>query len=727
MQPKIKIRCLNKIFSKKIRTSSKKIIYSIFSVVFSFQSLADERDGSLDDDHTLVITSTREEKLKSELAESVTVIDSKQIEEISPSHPAELLNRVPGVYINNLGGEGHMSSIRQPITTSGVYLFLEDGIPTRPSGFFNHNGLYEINIPQSSRIEVIKGTGSALYGSDAIGGIINSITRPSPESTEFEGHFEFGSFGWKRGLISVGTNIDEDSGFRIDVNVTDNDGYRDESAYSRKSTTVRYDNNLSAAWDLKTVFSYSKVEQSGVSSLEEDEYRNNPKKNLFHGDIGFREVDAYRLSAEFSYQSNDSELWTFTPYFRDNQMVMTPSWMVTYDPNFRTYKFDSYGAMIKYRNRLSDSFTIISGVDFETTPSSYQEESISVVQDGDIYVGYALDDVDYYNFDATQNIISPYIHSEWKFANQWIFSLGGRYDYYEVDYEDKLAGNAVDSRHLRPESQKVDFDNFSPKLGLVYQLNEQHNAYFNYRYSFVAPSVGRLFRPGSSQDSENLKPIKSKSYEIGFRGHFADNWRYEAAIYNLEKSDDIVTFIDGSDRKVTNAGETSHKGIEIGLQGDLSDAFSVSFAWTKTEQKYEEFGYLFQCFSPACGRVIPGPPIRENRNFAGFDVGKSPESLGNVSLQYYPTQIPGLRFELEMEHVGEYFTDETNTLKYGGHDLFNLRSSYEVSDSTKVTFRVMNVTDKIYSTYTTAQVGDLDISYRPGLPRAYYLGFKYSY
>jgi iron complex outermembrane recepter protein len=71
------------------------------------------------------------------------------------------------------------ADVRQ-ITTKPLYLFLEDGIPTRATGFFNHNALYEVNIPQSGGIEVLKGPGTALYGSDAIGGIVNVLSRPAP-------------------------------------------------------------------------------------------------------------------------------------------------------------------------------------------------------------------------------------------------------------------------------------------------------------------------------------------------------------------------------------------------------------------------------------------------------------------------------------------------------------------------------------------------------------------
>lgn len=140
----------------------------------------------------ITVTGTREETPRAETPATVDSVAAAQIEEIKPGHPSEVMGRVPGVHISVTGGEGHQAAIRQPITTSPVYLYLEDGIPIRSTGFFNHNALYEVNVPQSGGIEVLKGPGTALYGSDAIGGVVNILTRPTPTGTEAKATVEGG-------------------------------------------------------------------------------------------------------------------------------------------------------------------------------------------------------------------------------------------------------------------------------------------------------------------------------------------------------------------------------------------------------------------------------------------------------------------------------------------------------------------------------------------------------
>jgi len=276
-----------------------------------------EDDPAITLDEVSVI-GTREAQSLKETALSIGIVKKKDIEYVKPAHPSEIMQRIPGVHVNVTGGEGHMTAIRQPITTKAVYLYLEDGIPTRSTGFFNHNALYEINVPQSERIEVLKGPGSALYGSDAIGGVINVDTKPSPLKPEADVSFELGSFGWQRLLLSGGSTSDND-GYRVSANITHTDGWRDSTQYDRQSATVRWDRSLESGASLKAVLSTSEIDQqtAGSSRLLENDYLNNPTLN--YTPISYRKVSALRISTAYEKESSDS-LLSVTPYVRSNSM-----------------------------------------------------------------------------------------------------------------------------------------------------------------------------------------------------------------------------------------------------------------------------------------------------------------------------------------------------------------------------------------------------------------------
>jgi outer membrane receptor protein involved in Fe transport len=680
------------------------------AAIFSSNSYAVE-NTLLD---TVVVTSTKETRSKSELAESISVLTQQEISNISPSHPSEILNRSAGVYINNLGGEGHMTAIRQPITTSGVYLFLEDGVPIRPTGFFNHNGLYEVNIPQSKRLEITKGPGSALYGSDAIGGVINSISAGIPEQSEIKVDAELGSFNWRRLLLSAGKPITDKTGVSASINRTTHQGFRDAADYDRTSINNRIDHEISASLTNKTTLSYTQVNQSGVSDLNYNDFKNNVKKNQYQGDVGSREIKALRISSEFNYVVDARSLLTITPFYRNNHSNMMPSWMVSYDANYRETHFQSLGVITKYRHKLPNKNQIITGIDIDHTPSKTQEYIVNLTAPADgIYSEYTKSGMLNYDYKATQTSISPYLQYEHHLSTDLLLHGGLRYDHFSVQYTDNLTTNA-DSGHIRPNSQTIDYDHLSPKLGAVLRLNELHDVYANYRHAFRAPSVGALFRSGSNIGTTDLKPVRSDSYEIGFRGMTPVDINYEVAVYYMTKTDDIVSIINSnSTRESVNAGETIHQGIEISLQGGISESLSFQSSLSVSKQTYGDFSYTYYQF-----------PENQQINFNGNTVGKAPKTLANISVRFEPYYLHGLMAEIEVEHVGDYYVDETNTDKYSGHNLVNLRSRYKLNNTIEIYGRIQNIEDKRYSTYTSLQVGSTEVSYRPGAPLSIFAGIR---
>ena len=667
------------------------------------------------DEASITVTGTREETLRAETSETVGQVSLQEIQETKPAHPSEIMERVPGVHINVTGGEGHMTSIRQPISTRPLYLYLEDGIPTRSTGFFNHNALYEVNIPQASAIEITKGPGTSLYGSDAIGGVINIITQAPPAESEVKLSLEAGEFGWYRLLTSAGNSWDDD-GLRADINITHTDGWRDATDYDRQSANVRWDHFLENGASLKTLLATSNIDQqtAGSSRISQDDYKNNPTTN--YTPISYRQVEATRISTAYEKETSHT-LLSLTPYARHNVMEYMPNWSFSYDPSIKETESNSLGLLAKYRVDFDKYRTrLIVGADVDYTPGSRLERSIDAVKVDDIYTSYT-DGEKIYDYDVTYQAISPYVHIETSPWNKWRFNAGLRYDTMQYDYTNNMADTPLvvtptstrrPITYNHPGDAKVDFSHFSPKLGATYIFNSALNGFASYRHAFRAPSEGQIFRPGSNDSSLDLDPVKVDSYEIGVRGNPSSTVNYEISVYYMTKKDDLVTYEDPltEDRTTVNAGETLHRGIELGLNSKLSKEWKLGVSYARNKHTYENW-------------------VEKGTDFSGNEIQSAPREVANTRLNYRPSLLNGGRLELEWVHLGEYWMDQSNTEKYDGHDLLNFRLNYFATKKFETFVRLMNLGDKTYATSASYSRGAS--TFAPGMPRTLYAGAEYKF
>lgn len=664
--------------------------------------IAEEKSTSLDE---ITVTGTREATAKSESSATTTLVQEEEIHRLRPSHPAEVMNRVPGVHVNVTSGEGHMTAIRQPITTSPVYLFLEDGIPTRSTGFFNHNALYEVNVPQAGAIEVLKGPGTALYGSDAIGGVINVMTRPAPAQAEGEANIEFGGHGWKRALITGGNSWGDD-GIRADLNITHSDGWRDDTEYDRQSATLRWDRFLNSGASLKTVLAASKIDQAQTGAISRVDYEDNPTAN--YTPIGFRQVEAIRLSSAYEHETANT-LTSVTPYFRHNVLDLMPTWALSYDPTIYTTQNDSFGLALKHRRDYAPMRTrVIVGADIDYSPGSRDEQSINAVKTGKIYTSYSINQT-VYDYDVTFKGFSPYVHVETSPSERLRLNAGLRYDVLSYDYDNKLSV-VTTGLHRRPGDTTVDFNHLSPKLGATYALADNLNGFVSYKHAFRAPSEGQLFRQGRAENTVDLEPVKVDSFEVGLRGKVGKQFNYEMSVYHMTKRDDIVSFrntVDGT-RETLNAGKTLHRGIEVGLGVTITPRLEVNAGLSYAKHTYEDW-------SPKSGVTYDGNEIKQ-----------APRFLGSLGIRYEAVALNGGALELNWERMGSYWEDDENTNKYEGHDLLNLLVNYPVSRDLEFYGRLNNITDERYSTRASfSQFRGEELS--PGLPRTLYAGLNYKF
>lgn len=665
----------------------------------------------------VTVTGTREKHSLAETPATVDAISGSEIRASNPVHPSQIMGQVPGVWVNVTGGEGHQTAIRQPLTTNPVYLYLEDGIPTRSTGFFNHNALYEINVPQASGIEVVKGPGTALYGSDAIGGVVNVMTRPAPLKPEAEISVDAGQYGWRRLLTTGGNTVDE-NGWRGDLNLTHTDGWRDATGYDRQSATLRWDRALGTDATLKTAVSGSHIDQqtAGSSTISETDYQNNPTIN--YTPISFRDVKALRVSAAYEKESAGA-LLSVTPYFRSNDMDLLANWSLTYDPTVYNTNNKSFGVLTKYRRDFEPyRARLITGVDVDYSPGNRLENSINTTKSGNIYTGYATGPT-LYDYDVTFTEISPYVHGEMSPTERLRLTAGLRYDRLGYDYDNRLsdadivikpANIAFNLTYRHPSDTSIRYNHLSPKLGATYAFSPTVSGFAAYNHAFRVPSEGQLFRQGSALNTVDLKPVKADSYEIGLRHKAPDGMSLEASLYYLAKRDDILSYKDPATgaTQAVNAGKTLHRGVELGAGMPLPSSLRLDVSASYARHTYEDWA------------------VSGSADYRGKEMETAPRLIANTRLSYAPATLNGGRVALEWVKLGRYWMDAANTNQYEGHDLLNLRVNYPASKDVEVFGSINNLVDKRYAesaSYTTARGRE----FAPGMPRTLYAGVRYNW
>jgi outer membrane receptor protein involved in Fe transport len=561
-----------------------------------------------------------------------------------------------------------------------------------------------------------------LYGSDAIGAVINVLTRKPPIKAEIDGSLEAGSYGWRRAMVTGGNTFDNQA-FRADLNLTHTDGWREQTAYDRQSATLRWDSAIGNEGLLKTVATFSNINQetAGSSGISESDFQNNPRTN--YTPISLRKVQAFRLSSAYEQESGDS-LFSITPYFRYDNMDLLPNWSLAYDPTRYTTENTSLGALIKYRQDFAPLRTrLIVGLDLDNSPGSRVENSISTTSVGSgytrIFTNYSIGPR-IYDYDVTYRGIAPYIHGEFSPLERLRVTAGLRYDSISYNYSNNLGRAPVvaSGRYYgQVADTDIDFTHLSPKFGVTYAFSDALNGFFAYNNAFRAPSEGQLFRPAVASSvvaaqaaaaaAQKLEPIVANSLEVGLRGMAGSAVNYEISLYHMTKKDDILNFRDTVTNVTTpvNAGETLHRGVEIGVGAQLASLWRFDTAYSYAKHTYEQW---------QIGNV----------DYSGKEMELAPRTMANTRLTFGNKQT-GL-VQLEWLYYSTWWSDQANTLKYSGHSILNLRGQYPVARDIDLFATVHNLTDYRYaeSTGTQTSNGVIYQTYAPGLPITLTMGIQ---
>ncbi|QSB28289.1 TonB-dependent receptor [Flavobacterium sp. CLA17] len=680
------------------------------------------------------ITANRTATLRKETPVAISKITAKTINETKATAVYEIINKTPGVLMVNLGNEQHMMSIRQPMTTNAYYLYLEDGLPIRPMGIFNHNALLEINQFNLQSIEVVKGPVSSLYGPEAVGGTINLISLKPPVDPEFKFGVQADNYGYRRFQAAGGATIGK-VGFHIaGISSLQENGWMTYSDYNKDNLNARIDYNISPSTRLISNTMYGKYYSDMSGSVNEDAFNNRTYKSS--SDFTYRKSDALRTRLTLEHDWNEQASSYITAYLRDNKLGQNPSYGIRWSPtvNPTTAKgevnsnnFKSYGAIGQHTQKFDFLNTkIVAGALYDYSPVTYWSYVIDLkanLNQGEAgkqtVASYEIiaEHPDSKLADYTADIFNTagYAQISINPFEKFIFTFGGRYDNMKVNYD-----NALDLS----SGSKV-YDKATFKAGANYNPFEYAGFYGNYSQGFAPPGITSIFRTKTGTGGTtsvpadfyyNLEPATFNNYEIGGWFSFLENkLNFDYALYYMEGKNELLNIkLADNSTDYRSAGETRHKGIEFGASYRPSKQFNIRFGGTYAQHTYIDFKLSDK----------PSDPVQD---LNGKEMPAAPKWSGNSEVSYYPDWLPDLRASVEWQLVGSYYQDQINTIKYGGYNLFNARIGYQWK-KIEIYGNVLNLTDKLYAyNVSRANTTNAQPTYTAAAPRTFVFGIQYNF
>jgi len=653
---------------------------------------------------TIVVSANKLKEKRIESPVAISILSPKTVDEAKAQRIDFLLNKVSGVYMPTIGNEQHMMSIRQPISLKGLYLYLEDGMPIRTSGLFSSNALIEMNSSNIHSIEIIKGPASALYGAEAIGGVVNILTTPVPSKADAFISTQITNTGFKKLDLSWGAPS-KTGGWIISAAWTDQkNGITEYSDFNKKALSVkrtfRVNEKLKGYQNLQYINYYTQM----TGSLDSIKFF---QKNFgSQQSFTFRKIDALRFRQNLDYNWNTHSNTTFNFMYRNNTMDQNPAYLIASTANATKFKgqvnsnhFDAYVLDLQHVWSIPLlSSKIMLGGYWDITNQNLMANYIDIIKDT------SIGKFTKYTYPSRDSLITNY---NTQISNKAIYfnyianlnkairvNMTMRYDNFEYLFNNLLP--------IGTPSAKNNFTQFTPKLGLTYN-QRWWGGYLNYSKGFVPPQITEIY---NAIRVPYLLPQNFSNMELG--GWYQNKKiSAEVSIYSLQGKNEIISVrqTDGVNLN-QNSGATSHMGIEYQVRYQLAPSMDISLNGSNTRHKY-------------LNTSIKGVDV------SGKQMNAAPNLFNNLSFNWKPTKL--IRSSLEWIHQSAYYMDETNTTRYPGFNLLNARFGLQLKKS-EIWLNVLNLTNTYYSTMATKNFsvkGSSAYSYYLGEPRAITIGWKW--
>lgn len=526
----------------------------------------------------IVVTPTRMSQYDyNKTASNVTVIGRDKIEASNAEYVADILREEAGIhYYDNSTAKTATVDIRGFGDTAGRnVLLLVDGRKVNPVDI---SGPDWIQVPLESveRIEVLRGAASVMYGDNAVGGVINIITKKGKGVLSGSASASLGSYSTEKTDVQISGAQDKVS-YYLYSKYYDTDGYRSNSSVFTKDWDARvgYDFledlsiDLSAGWHEDDYGMPGGLNDQG--ELTQYGRRGSPDENdsastkdrfvrlALDAKPWFDVTDSTSFNFDISYRNRDSYSW-----------LNYGGW-----PTATKYQIDTVGATAKYvyEGYIADSiFNFVAGVDY------YDTEHIILGSE------MGTDDITIYKEE-----MGFYGYLEHQMIGDVVANVGARY---------QTAKYRFDQRKSTKRYEIKEPNEFVLMGGAKYQYSDDSTFHFSVNETFRFLATDEWYSTWSGLNT-NLQHQTGIQYEAGVRHNFDDILIFTLTPYFINMKDEIYVNPYPSPGQNENYPKTHRKGVEVGLNADLSryidlpylDQVNLYTNYTLQQAKFKDGDY----------------------------------------------------------------------------------------------------------------------------------------
>ena len=506
-----------------------------------------------------VVTAARTETKLVDTPANISVVDAKTIEERHYQDVSEVLKDVPGANVIDTG----TGAYEKKVTLNGDerVLILVDGRRMNfDMGTMTRSGYDMSQLPDASlieRIEVLKGAGGALYGSDAVGGVINIITKKADRNFG-KVSIGYGSMGakdygamysikeGKTGVSVSASKYKQDYYKYKDVKSQNTTRWPIASSYENEKVSMKLNQEINDSSNLEVGYDYSNFEGKNPATAQAY-YANNLDKKTEN------------LYAKYDWALSNNDKGYLQVYH--NELEYDNVGIDPYDPSWSSFGFmkeKTNGVDLQQEFTVSSDNKIVVG-------ASYRKSDVNTKGDN--------------NYDESINNLAVFVNNTWEFAPTWTLNVGARYDNHSE------AGNET-----------------TLSSGLNKKFNDDSHAYINWGQVFRAPTTDDLFYDSwMGKGNRDLKPETGNTWTIGYNQRLNNKTDFGINYFENDLKDaiDWQTTVDDNgtpndyyddiyDSKVNNVSRQKKRGMELTINHKLNENTDLIASYTYIRVKNNE-------------------------------------------------------------------------------------------------------------------------------------------